>query len=255
MKSSIRLTLCCALFLSPITHAEEVMPANQVEVGVSHDALDNGYANWDSRYVAGSHRFGKRHAVYGELRQAQRFNLSDREVSAGYYHPLSETWTALVGASASPDHHVLPKDSLFLQLQKTLDAGWNVQGEWRHTQYTAVSTDLMALAAERYWGNFRAAYKLYLGKLPGAGAAPSHSGQLSYYYGDRDYTTLGFSKGRQVESLGAGLGVLTTKVISTSLSGHHWLYPAWGFSYEVIVEHQGDLYLRRGARVGILHSF
>ena len=226
-----------------------------VEAGISHDVLSKGYADWNSGFLDASHRFGERHAVYGELRETQRFNLKDRELSAGYYHPLSETWTVLVGASASPDHQVLPKNSIFAQLQKAFDGGWDVQGEWHRSEYTAASTDLMALAAERYWGNFRAAYKLYLGKLQGAGAAPSHTGQLSYYYGERNFATLGFSEGRQVESLGAGLGVLTTKVISTSLSGHHWLVPDWGLSYEAIVEHQGNLYLREGIRVGILHSF
>ena len=257
MKSLPRLFLYCSLLLPLASYASDSSPGteNVVEAGLSHDTLSNGYANWDSRYIDGSHRFGERHAVYGELRETQRFNLKDREVSGGYYHPLSETWTALVGASVSPNHQVLPKNSVFGQLQKAFDGGWDVQAEWHRTQYTVASTDLMALTAERYWGNFRAAYKIYLGKLQGAGAAPSHTGQLGYYYGERNDTTLGFSKGRQVESLGAGLGVLTTSVISTSLSGHHWLVPAWGLSYEAVVEHQGNLYLRKGIRVGLLHSF
>ncbi len=80
-------------------------------------------------------------------------------------------------------------------------------------------------------------------------------GQLSYYYGERNYITLGLSQGRQVESLGAGLGVLTTYVISTSLSGRHWLTPDWGVSYEAIAEHQGNLYSRKGIRLGLRHSF
>jgi hypothetical protein len=33
------------------------------------------------------------------------------------------------------------------------------------------------------------------------------------------------------------------------------MVPAWGLSYEAIAEHQGNLYLRKGIRVGLLHSF
>jgi YaiO family outer membrane protein len=257
MKPLHHLFLFFSLLVPMISFASDSSPdaANVVEAGFSHDTLGNNYSNWDSRYIDGSHRIGERHTVYGELRETQRFNLQDLEISGGYYYPLSETWTALVGASVSPDHHVLPKDSVFGQLQKAFDGGWDAQAEWHRSQYTTISTDLIALTAERYWGNFRAAYKLYLGKPQGIGAASSHTGQLGYYYGERDYFTLGFAKGRQVESLGSGLGVLTTYVTSTSLSGHHWMDSSWGLSYEAIVEHQGNLYLRKGIRFGLLHSF
>lgn len=259
MKQSILLLL--ALLLSPPLSLAADAPTtpNEAEMGFSHDALNKGYANWDSSYLDGSHQFGERHSIYGELREARRYNLTDREISGGYYHPLADTWTALLGASVSPDHHVLPKDSLLVQLQKALDGGWDVQAGLRRSLYnpsaTAIATDIMALTGERYWGNYRAAYTLYLGKLQGSGTAPSHALQLSYYYADHSYCTLGGAKGRQAESLGSGLGVLLTEVSSTSLSGRHWLNPGWGLSYEAIVEHQGNLYTRKGIRLGLRHAF
>jgi hypothetical protein len=48
--------------------------------------------------------------------------------------------------------------------------------------------------------------------------------------------------------------VLTTQVSSSSLSGRHWLDERWGLSYEVLVEHQGNLYLRKGIRLGLLYA-
>jgi YaiO family outer membrane protein len=228
--------------------------ANEIEIGFSHDSLDKGHAGWSSVYLDGAHRFGDRHSIYGELRQARRFNLSDREVSGGYYQPIGEAWTVLIEASVSPDHNVLPKNSLLGQLQKAFDGGWDVQAGLRRSQYNAASTGLMVLTGERYWDNFRAAYTFYLGKIQGAGAAPSHKGQLSFYYTEHSYLTLGLAKGRQVENLGAGLGVLTTDVTSTSLSGIHWL-GSWGVSYEAIAERQGELYSRKGIRFGLRHAF
>lgn len=228
---------------------------NEIEAGLSHDMLNKGYADWDSYYLDGVHRLGERHSVYGELRETQRFNLRDREISGGYYHPLSETWTGLIEASVSPDHNVLAKDSLFVQLHKALDSGWGVQAGLRRSEYNTGTTGLMVLGGERYWGDFRGAYTFTLGKPQEAGAASSHMGQFSYYYGERNYLTLGLSSGRQVENLGPGLGVLTTDVISASLSGRHWLNSGWGISYEAIVEHQGDLYSRTGLRLGLRHAF
>jgi YaiO family outer membrane protein len=257
MKLPLRLLLLATL-LAPLTSRAEDLPtgmANEIEAGLSHDKLDNGYANWDSIYLDVSHRIGERHSVYGELRETERFNLRDREISAGYCHPLSETWTGLIEASASPDHNILAKNSLFAQLQKALDSGWGVHGGLRHSQYDTGSTDLMILTGERYWGNYRGAYTFYLGKPQDAGAASSHKGQFSYYYDERNYLAFGISAGRQVESLGSGLGVLTTEVINASFSGRHWLDSGWGISYEAIIERQGDLYTRKGIRFGLRHAF
>lgn len=229
--------------------------STEVEAGYSHDALDKGYANWDSLYLDASHRFGARHSIYGELRETQRFNLRDREISGGYYHPLNETWTGLIEASISPDHNVLPQYSLFGQMQKELDGGWNMQAGMRRSQYNTSFTDMMVLTGERYWDNYRAAYKLYLAKPQGAGTAPSHVGQLSYYYDERNSITLGLAQGRQVENLGSDIGLLTTEVSSASLSGRHWLNADWGVSYEAVIEQQGSLYSRKGIRFGLRRSF
>jgi len=96
-------------------------------------------------------------ATRGELRETRRFNLTDREVSGGYYHPLGATWTALLEASMSPDRNVLPQHALFGQVQKAFDGGSDIQAGVRHSRYSRAATDLMTLAGERYWGSYRAA--------------------------------------------------------------------------------------------------
>ncbi len=257
MQRLFHLILFAALQIPLVACAADLAPgtANEIGAGFSHDSLDKSYASWTSRFINGSHRFGKRHTVYAELRETQRFNLQDREISAGYYYPINATLTSLIEASVSPEHNVLPKLSVFGLLQKAFDGGWNVQAGLRHTQYNITASDLMSVAGEGYWGNYRAAYILFLGKPQGLGAASSHMGQLSYYYADRNFITLSLATGRQVESLGAGLGVLVTNVNSSSISGQYWLVSDWGLSYDAIVEHQGNLYLRKGIRFGLLHSF
>jgi YaiO family outer membrane protein len=229
--------------------------ADQLEAGTSHYALSNGYAHWSNAYLAGDHRFGERHSIYGQVQQARRFDLTDREVSGGYYLPLGQTWTALVEASASSGHHFLPQNSAFGQLQAALGDGWDVQAGFRRSVYTLASTNTGVLTGERYWGSFRAAYRLYLARLQGSGTAPSHVGQLAYYYADRSNVTLSVARGRQAESLGPGLGVLLLDVRSVSISGRHWLDAAWALSFEAINERQGNLYTRKGISLGIRRAF
>jgi len=229
---------------------------DEAELGFSHDALDKTYNDWNSHYFDMSHRFGDRNLVYGEVRDTERFNLHDREISGGYYVPLDATWTGLVEASISPDHNVLPQDSLFGQIQKSFDGGWDVQAGQRHSRYSLAPVDMTVLTGERYWSNFRASYTLYMAKIDGAGSASSHVGQFSYYYADRNYVTLGFGTGRQVESLGPGLGVLTANVTSSlSLSGRYWFSPQWGMSYEAVSEHLSNLYSRKGIKLGLRRAF
>lgn len=254
-----RLTWLVLVFLLAPVAARAAGPADtsadEAEVGFSHYALSNGYANWDSAYVDAAHRFGARHSLYGELQQARRFGLTDREVSGGYYQPLGDNWTALVEASASAEHNFLAQRSLFGQLQAALGGGWDVQAGFRHSAYTQTTTDLTVLTGERYWGSWRAAYHLYLARLQGSGSAPSHVGQLAYYYSGNSSVTLSVARGRQAESLGPGLGVLLLDVRNVSLSGRHWLSPAWAVSFEALTESQGNLYTRKGIRLGLRHAF
>ena len=250
--------LALALLLAPpISLAAELSKeaASEIELGLGRDMLDKGYENWNDAYLSGAHRFGERHSVFGRLRQIRHYGQHDREISGGYYYPLGEAWTALIEASVSPGHNVLPKNTLLGQLQKSFGDGWGAHAGYRRSWYNTESASLIMLTGERYWSDYRAAYTLYLGKLPGAATAPSHRGQINYYYSNRSAFTLGYAKGRQVESLGSGLGLLTNDVTSISLSGLHWLSPAWGISYEAIRERQGDLYTRKGVRVGLRHAF
>jgi YaiO family outer membrane protein len=256
MTDMLKLLTALLLLATPmLAQAADSTPPHAVEFGFAHYGLSNGYSNWDSAYLDAEHRFGERHSAYGELQQARRYNLTDRELSGGYYHPLGEAWTAHIEASASPDHQFLPRNMLFGQMQYAFAEGWDIQAGLRRSQFNAASTDVTVLTGERYWGNFRAAYTLYLAKLQNAGTAPSHQLQLSYYYAENSSLSLSGSRGRQAENLGPGLGLLLLDVRNISLFGRHWLSQDWGLSYEAMSEHQGNLYSRKGIRLGLRYAF
>ena len=233
----------------------EELPMREVELGLTHDTLGRGYANWDSSYLDAVHHMGKHQSVYGEVRRANRFGSVDREISGGYYHPLSENWITLIEASLSSTHQFLPQKSALFQLQRTFEGGWDIQAGVRRSVYNVSTSNMLIMGGERYWDNYRAAYKLFLSKLQGAGSASSHNIELSYYFASRSYLTFSMAYGRQVESLGPNLGVMTNNVTTFVLHGRHWLDASWAISYEALTEKQGNIYTRKGARLGLRYAF
>ena len=225
------------------------------EVGLSHEKLTNNRADWDSRYLEASHSFRQRQTLYGMVRETSRFDLTDREALVGYYHPLAERWTGLIEASTSPQHHVLPKSSVFGELNFGAGGGWGIALGLRHTEYTATQTNLFLATVERYWSSFRVALAAYNNHPEGAGSATAHRLVFDYYYTEKSRVGIGLTGGREVENVGPPIGVTTTDVRGANVYGRHWFAPAWAVTWELLVHEQGDIYTRRGGRLGLRHSF
>lgn len=228
---------------------------SEIELGASHERLSNGRGDWRSTSLEGAHKFAERQTLYGGVRDTERFGLADTEVWAGYYHPLARDWTALVEASTSGEHHVLPRNSLFGQLAWQLGGGWSLNAGLRHSEYNRTAVDLLVLGAERYWGNFRAAYTMYSGRPEGAPSGLAHRFVLNYYYGDGSSVGASVTTGREVENVGPPTGILVTEVRNLTIYGRHWLSADWGLSWEVLAHEQGSLYRREGFRLGLRYRF
>ena len=225
------------------------------EIGLTHEQLTNNRPDWESVYLEASHSFRERQTLYGLLRQTERFDLTDRELRAGYYHPLAERWTGLVEASTSPEHHILPKSSVLGELAYRIGGGWGASFGLRHTEYTATTTNLLVGTLERYWSSFRAAYTAYNNHPEGAGSATAHRLVFDYYYSEKSRVGIGVTRGREVENVGPPIGVTTTDVRGANVYGRHWFAPTWALTWEALTHEQGELYRRQGLRLGLRHQF
>jgi YaiO family outer membrane protein len=256
-----RAALLLALLLAPA--AASAQPAaegmklkmSEVELGASREQLSGGRADWSSLSLEGVHRFAPRQTLYGGVRETERFSLRDTEVWAGYYHPLGPDWTALVEASASADHRVLARHSVFGQLSRRLPGGWNLSAGLRHSEYTNSGVNLLVLGTERYWGDFRAGYTLYAGRPESAQTGVAHRLSFSYYYGEGSSVGISGTAGREVENVGPPAGITSTEVRNLSLTGRHWFTPDWGLSWDLVAHEQGKLYRREGFRLGLRYRF
>lgn len=235
-------------------YAQEGTPA-QIEMGASLDTLNNGYADWRSHYIEAEKKLGDRHAVYGSLRETERFKTKDTEVLAGVYYPLAKRWTLWAEGNASPTHSILARWSALGQVQYALDDGWGVHLGLRHTDYSNALINILLVTGERYWSNYRAAYTHSVSTLAGAGSASNGRIQLSRYYGEQSGIGVSLSRGAEIENLGSTLGILSTRVQSIGLNGRHWLDRDWAVSYEIATNKQGSLYTRNAFRLGLRRQF
>lgn len=235
-------------------YAQDGAPA-QIEVGASLDTLNKGYANWRSHYIEGEKKLGDRHAVYGSLRETERFKIRDTEVQAGVYYPLASRWTLLTEGNASPTHTILARWSVLGQIQYALDEGWGVHLGLRHTDYNNALSNILLVTGERYWSNYRAAYTHSVSTLAGAGSASNGRIQLARYYDEQSWIGVNLSNGSEIENLGSTLGILNTRVQSIGLNGRHWFDHDWAVSYEIATNKQGSLYTRNAFRLGLRRQF
>lgn len=228
--------------------------SNHVEGGFSVQQLSNNLPDWSSLYVHGGRRLGSRKSVYGQLRQTERFDETDHEVSGGVYWPVGDAWTVSTNASLAPGAVVLPKWTIAGQLQRPIEYGLGMQVGIRHSEYAANHVRMLTMTGDYYWKNYYAGWTVYWSKLEDADPTFANQFRFDRYYGDKSRIGFLFAFGKEVESVGNGL-FITGDTLSAVLTGLHWMSPVWGVSWEVIFHEQGDAYRRGGVRVGLRRQF
>jgi YaiO family outer membrane protein len=214
------------------------------------DNLDHGYADWKEALVQLAWKPEKSLAILGGARETERFDQRDHEIFAGAYLPLGSERTVLhVEGSASSSHNVLPRSVWVAEISQEIVKGWVVAAGYKASSYTTGDTETVLGTLDWYFGDYRLGYNLYLTRLEGASWAPSHRISASWYRSTLTNATVAGAFGREVENI-FPTGLVTTDVRSFYVSGGIELTPQWGLTFWAGQERQGDLYTRRGARIG-----
>ncbi len=228
---------------------------NEIQLTYSFDRLSDNYGSWRTASLDFSRKYRSRRTFYGALLKTERFGRRDSQATLGIYQPLSRKWALMLEANYSPTHRTLAKWSAFGGLEHNFGKGWNGQVGYRRTQYPSAKVNLTSATAEKYFGNYRAAYTLALINLEKVGTSAAHRLQFARYYGEQA-SSVGVTVGcgRELESLGSQ-GVLQTDVKSIGVSGHHWINKNWGINYDASLTGQGKFYLKQGASIGVRFRF
>ena len=225
----------------------------EVEGDAGVSSLSNSSPDWRSQELDWRRHDADASSYGFALGHVDRFDLSDRYVTADGYLPVSSTWSVQGEASVSPEHNVLPQDSLFAGVVCALPEAWDLQAGFRYSRYTTSDADVASLGVEKYFGNWRAAYTLYDGSSGGASGA-SDVLRLDWYYGDRSHVGLGLVHGSEVDRV-SPVKLVVTPVSGAFVTGAQEVGAHWAFTYTVGVTSLGDFYTQRGVLVGLAYRF
>lgn len=256
--AGVRLGLRDAVLAS---HAVQPLKRIEIGLGLSNDALVNGFMGWYGVYLQGLDRVAERNTIYGLLRETPRPGLNDSNVPPAFCCRRSDTLTSLEQfASTITARQVSPTFFLFGMLRKkgwnlNLEDGWKLQAGVRHMQYSSTpQTKVGFFTVERYWESFRTSYSYQVERSSGVSLAPSHVLQLDYLYSPRDSIGVSFANGRELAYFGP-LGILNTEVRNAAVRGQHWFKQDWALTFQAGYNDHGSLPTQKGVRMGLRHSF
>jgi YaiO family outer membrane protein len=228
----------------------------EVQFNFSTESLTRDLGVWRTGSLYLQRKFDNKQVVWGNYRLSDRNSNRDQEFIVGTYKPLKKKWAVTAEAMYSPTQKYVGKFSVMGEVEKGFKKGWVGHFGTRYTKYTTVKATTGYGQVEKYWGNNRASYTLYVSNLSNAGTAPSHRVQYNRYYGE-NVNSFGtaVSFGREHESLGPNLGVLRSKTWSISFSQRHWFTKNFGVNVDATIHRQGNLYYRRGLNFGVRYRF
>ncbi|WP_304638700.1 YaiO family outer membrane beta-barrel protein [Pseudomonas sp.] len=238
------------------TAAKLVQPSSsrkELELTARQDWLDSGFDNWRAQRLDYSSSRAEGLGWYGALLREQRFGESDDGLELGALIPLGGAWTLQpeLGYQRSPSFQ--PEWFADVRVQRILPAGFVGAASVRRTEYQSTRVDRLALAAERYWGSWRAGYTLNITDVANAGTPVGHNLALDHFYDGLSYVGVRLVAGD--EEAVEEQQLITSSVRAVSLQGRHWLSSQWALGWEVGHHRQGSFYERNWLQLGVRHAF
>lgn len=226
----------------------------EIDISTRIESPDNSTPEWRDHRIELLHQYAPRTLALGRLGRAERFGTSDNYMALAGYLPFGERTTAFAEWVTSPEHRFLARDSLQLQLHRSLPAGWGIEGGMRTMRFNTAKVDVYNLAVEKYFASWRTAVTVLPSHSDAAGNATSYRWQLGYYYGDRNNFQLVIADGREVDKPAALGVILATRVSTVEIYGRHWISPNWAINYGAGETRQGNV-SRRNLSAGLHYRF
>ncbi len=225
-----------------------------LQVSATRELLTNNRGDWREEGVGVGVDQDRQQVGYVTGRDTERFGLKDREIGAGVVLKPVSTITLALEATSSETHRVLAKDSVAAQISSTFGNGWVIGGGVKRSRYDNSSSALSNLTIERYFGLWRIGYTAYLTRATATPYSSSHRLGVSYYFSDDVSVGLSTARGSELENI-PGQGLRTTAVTNVSGNAMWRVTPDFGLTLDAGHQKQGDIYARRGVRLGARLGF
>ncbi|MSQ60041.1 MAG: hypothetical protein EXR36_10470 [Betaproteobacteria bacterium] len=221
--------------------------AVQAQTGSSPVALDkqfetlrpdSSFREWRRAY-----REPEVFAESGNTYAAEADPVRNREVTAGFYKPLSESLSSLFEASYLPRNTGIPEWSVLGQVGAMLGSGWGLQAGLRHSEQGLLGLEgrgpeaqLGMLTLEKVWGSYRSRYTVYTSRKGDGTTTSGHRVALNYIYGGNSSVGLAYDRAWNVQNplfLPIGGRAASSNV---GVTGEHWLNRAWSVNYDALFQ-------------------
>ncbi len=232
-------------------------PRDSVDaVGLSL-AADRTEQGLDLHSAALREDLAPRLTLYTGTRETRHFTAHNVAYTSSLHQAAGLPASAMPQSPYDPRFSGAPRYTLATQFTHSLPGDWGVGFGLRQTDYGFATGNLLALSAERYFGNLRGAYTLYSNGANGGSFGAAHRFQVNYFYGERNVVGLAYTTGRDIENMNlSAIGLPVNDSRDLTLSGRHWLGTNWAVTYDVLSQEQTLWNSRRqGLRLGVSRSF
>lgn len=220
----------------------------------ANDNPDNNIPDWTSTNYSAAWYGTERRTLYGQWHRLQRFDVNDDQFVVGGYAPMSHRLGLSVEGSHSPEHRLVPQNSLSADLGLSLNDKLIAHIGGNQSHFSEEDANALQAGLELHRPTWRLSYTLTHGWLQSGESGNSHTAECDRYYGQNSQIGLVLSTGAQPTRIDPDT-VVVTDVRSATLSGRHWLGRAWGVSYAYGWTDQSDFYTRQGGSLGLLIRF
>jgi YaiO family outer membrane protein len=222
---------------------DRAAPVTQLTTGTVRETLSTNAPDWQRLFVQVDHRRAAG-GVHGGVSRDERFGLRDVTLDGGADWRISARWSTGVDLAFGSDTAFMPRTAASAWALRSLQDGWETEFRLARRTYSEAHVTSAGLGFSRYFGDFRAAYRVDFAELDGATTSAAQSVTLNYYRSPRTDFRLTFVTGQEADAVGPG-AVLRTDISGFSAGARHPLGERFGLSWWLGSQRQGTLYRRK----------
>jgi YaiO family outer membrane protein len=225
-----------------------------ISVDWGGDRLSNDAPHWSRRSIRLDWDTPAGASFYGDVARAERFDRADSSFSVGGAWQALPQWHLGAGLTATADAEFEPTRDLSIEASRPWSHGWGSELRYRRREYPTSTVASYSFTGDKYFSDYRIAYRIDHSRLLGAGSSTGHSLILGWYPSETRSFGLTLGTGEEIETIGLDQ-LLSTRVSSATLNGRQTLSSRFSLSWWLGTHRQGDFYRRRygglSVRVGI----
>lgn len=221
-----------------------------LSAGSGADQLSNGAPDWSRQFLRFDWENAGSGALYGEISRSERFEERDSSLYVGGIWDALPRWQLGAALAVTEDARFLPERELSLDATRAWAGGWGAALGARQRDYATGDVRSYSFTGEKYFSDYRVAYRLDHSRQSGADSALTHALTLNWYPSDKRSLGVTFGAGEEIEIIGLDQ-LLRTSVDNVTLTGNEKLSKRLALRWWLGTHEQGDFYRRDYAGLSI----